>query len=92
MFAIPIVGNGEANYVFFDLSKDAMKVVVNIVNTYKGNIVKLCGIEGFHVLVVRLFELVSTNIILEILVRVRRYYEVDKININQSGKLALKDR
>lgn len=43
LFAIPIVGNNESNYLFFDMAKTAMKVIANLSNNCKSNVLKVSG-------------------------------------------------
>ncbi len=64
LFAIPIVGNSESNYQFFDMSKTAMKVIVTLSGNCKVNVVKVSGEEGLTVVLRRLFELTAGGIIL----------------------------
>jgi hypothetical protein len=64
LFAIPIVGNSESNYQFFDMAKTAMKVIVTLSGNCKVNVVKVSGEEGLIVVLRRLFELTAGGIIL----------------------------
>jgi hypothetical protein len=43
LFKIPIVGNEESNYKFFDMAKIAMKIIANLSNNCKGNVIKVSG-------------------------------------------------
>lgn len=62
---IPINGSNSAgSYVFFDVAKDAMKLVVMTLNNYKGNIVKIGGEETYQKVIVQIFDTVMKVIIL----------------------------
>lgn len=91
LFAIPIVGSSESNYQFFDMAKTAMKVIVTLSGNCKVNVVKVSGEEGLIVVLKRLFELAAGGIILELLMRLKKYYEIDKISLSQS-KFTLKEK
>lgn len=44
LFKIPIIGTTTTNsYIFFDIAKDIMKVIVNTISNYRGNILKIGG-------------------------------------------------
>lgn len=74
LFAVPIVGSSESNYLFFDMAKTAMKIIATLSSNCKNNVVKVSGEDGLILILKSLFELVTNGIILELLMRLRRYY------------------
>lgn len=88
---MPLVGSGESNYQFFDMAKTAMKVIVNLSSSCRVNVIKVSGEEGLVVVLRRLFEVAAGGVILELLMRLRKYYEVDKIALQSKFTLKEKD-
>lgn len=43
LFAVPIVGNSESNYMFFDMAKNSMKIIVSLAGNCKNNVHKVSG-------------------------------------------------
>jgi ribosomal protein S8 len=73
------------------MSKNAMKIIATLSTNCKANVLKVSGEEGYIHVIKVLFELVTTGIIYELLMRLRKYYEIDKIVISQS-KFVLKEK
>lgn len=57
------------NYLFFDVAKDIMKTVVNMVNNFRNNIIKIGGLEALQGVVTAMLDTVMTGILLEIFMR-----------------------
>jgi hypothetical protein len=77
--------------MFFDMAKTAMKVIAILSNNCKNNVLKVSGDEGLIHILKTLFELVAGGIIFELLMRLKKYYEIDKIVIKKE-KFALKEK
>lgn len=89
LFAIPIVGTSDSNYQFFDMAKTAMKIIVSLSNNSKVNVIKVSGQDGYVAVLKKLFEVSAGGLILELLMRLKKFYEIDKIALHQT-KFALK--
>lgn len=75
--------------MFFDIIKNVLKAIATIVETYQSNIIKLEGLEGLHTVIVEVFKYVMQGVVYEVLVRGKKYFEIDKIIITRE-KLAIK--
>lgn len=62
------------NYLFFDVAKDIMKTVVNMVNNFRNNIIKIGGLEALQGVVTAMLDTVMTGILLEIFMREKKYF------------------
>ena len=62
------------NYLFFDVAKDIMKTVVNMVNNFRNNIVKIGGLEALQGVVTAMLDTAMTGILLEIFMREKKYF------------------
>lgn len=67
-----------------------MKSVVSVVSTYRGNILKIGGEESLHVVIVRILGFVMDGLILEVLVRERKYFEMDNMDAKKVAKESAK--
>lgn len=65
LFKIPINASNTLNcYIFFDIAKDVMKLIVTTVTNYKGNIIKIGGEETFQRVIIEIFSAAMNGIIL----------------------------
>lgn len=65
LFKIPINASNTLNcYIFFDITKDVMKLIVTTVTNYKGNIIKIGGEETFQRVIIEIFSAAMNGIIL----------------------------
>ncbi len=48
--------NNTDTYVFFDIIKDAMKIMILVLGTYKSNILKIGNYEAFHSVIIKMME------------------------------------
>ena len=62
------------NYLFFDVAKDIMKTVVNMVNNFRNNIIKIGGLEALQGVVTAMLDTAMTGILLEIFMREKKYF------------------
>lgn len=75
--------------MFFDIIKNSLKKIASLIETYSTNIIKLESIQGLHQVIVHVFAYVMENLVYEVLVREKKYFEIDKIAISRN-KLAIK--
>ena len=66
-----------------------MKIVANLISNYRHNIMKVSGEVGFVSVIKTLFEEATGGVILELLLRLKKYNEIDNIVVSQS-KFSLK--
>lgn len=65
LFKIPINASNTLNcYIFFDIAKDVMKLIVTTVTNYKGNSIKIGGEETFQRVIIEIFSAAMNGIIL----------------------------
>lgn len=62
------------NYIFFDIAKDIMKTVVNMVNNFRTNIIKIGGLEALQGTIKAMLETVMGGVLLEIFMREKKYF------------------
>ena len=87
LLKIPIIGNtATTSYIFFDIAKEIMKTVVSLISTYRGNIIKIGGEESLHKVIVKIFEFVMDGIILELMMREKKYFEMENLDSKKIAK------
>lgn len=63
-----------------------MKMIVNIISSYRNNILKIGGEESHKEVVVSIFKFAMTGIIYEIFVRQKKYFEIDSSELKKKAK------
>lgn len=61
-------------------------MIVNIISSYRNNILKIGGEESLKEVVIQIFKFAMTGIIYEVFVRQKKYFEIDSSELKKKAK------